>query len=114
MPLEITETKTGSTTLLQLKGTMVIGKDPEVVTAKVQSLVEAGETQIILDMGEVAYLDSTGISALIRCHISSTRRGAALKLLHLTKRVYDVLQITRLSSVFEIYDDQEKALASFN
>lgn len=114
MPLEIAETKTGSATLLQLKGTMVIGKDPELVTARVQSLVEGGNTRIILEMGEVAYLDSTGISALVRCHIFASRRGATVKLLRLTKRVYEVLQITRLSSVFEIYDDQEKALASFN
>ena len=114
MPLEISETKAGSVTLLQLKGTMVIGKDPETVTARVQSLVEAGNTRIILEMMEVAYLDSTGISALVRSHICATRRGAAVKLLHLTKRVHDVLQITRLSSVLEIYDDQEKALASFD
>jgi len=114
MPLEIAESKTGSATLLRLKGTMVIGKDPELVTARVQSLLEAGTTRIILEMGEVAYLDSTGISALVRCHICASRRGAAVKLLHLSRRVNEVLQITRLSSVLEIYDDQEKVLASFN
>jgi len=113
MPLEITESKTDSVILLTLRGTLVMGRDTELLTEKVLGLLDAGETQILLDLGQVSFIDSTGISALIRAYSSAMTRGAAVKLLRLTRRVYDVLQITRLSSVFEIYNELEKAVASF-
>lgn len=113
MAFESTRSKVDSITLLSLKGTIVAGRDSEVLTELVAEFLEGGETRIILDLAQVNFIDSTGIGALIRVHSSAMRKAAAVKLLHLTKRVYDVLQITRLSSVFEIYDDLEKAKASF-
>jgi len=113
VPLEITDSKIDSVNLLTLRGTLVIGRDTELLTEKVQGLLDAGETQILLDLGQVTYIDSTGISALLRNYGLANNRAASLKLLRLTRRVYDVLQITRLSSVFEIHNDLAKALASF-
>ena len=113
MAFECTHSKIGSITLLDLKGTIVAGNDSEALSGLVGKFLEAGEMCIILDLGKVTFIDSTGIGALIRVHSAAMRKGASVKLLHLTKRVYDVLQITRLSSVFEIYDDLEKAKASF-
>ncbi len=113
MAFESTRAKIDSITLLNLKGTIVAGNDSEALSSLVGEFLAAGETRIILDLGKVTFIDSTGIGALVRAHSAATRKGASVKLLHLTKRVYDVLQITRLSSVFGIYDDLEKAKASF-
>lgn len=113
MAFESTRSKVDSITLLSLKGTIVAGNDSEALSSLVGEFLAAGETGIILDLGKVTFIDSTGIGALIRVHSAAMRKGASVKLLHLTKRVYDVLQITRLSSVFGIYDDLEKAKASF-
>jgi anti-sigma B factor antagonist len=113
MAFQSTRSKIDSVTLLTLKGTIVAGKDSEQLNTEVLEFLEAGETRIILDLAGITFIDSTGIGALIRAHTAAMRKSAAVKLLHLTKRVYDVLQITRLSSVFEIYDDLEKARASF-
>lgn len=113
MAFESTRAKMDSITLLSLKGTIVAGNDSEALSSLVGEFLAAGETRIILDLGNVTFIDSMGIGALIRVHSAAMRKAGSVKLLHLTKRVYDVLQITRLSSVFGIYDDLEKAKASF-
>lgn len=113
MPLAISESRIGSIKLLNLAGTLVGGGDTEILAAKVQEVFEAGEVGIILDLGQVTFIDSAGIGALIRGYSCAKLKGASIKLLHLTKRIYDVLQIARLSSVFEIFDDLQKAAASF-
>ncbi len=98
---------------MKLKGTMIGHIDREMFQAKIQELLEAGETKLILDLGEVSYADSGGIGGLMNASNLAIRKGGSVKLLHLTKRIHDVLQITRLSSVFGIYDDLQKALESF-
>lgn len=113
MPLEITETKTESVILLALKGTIEIGRGADQLTEVVRSHLDHGANHFILDLAGVRYIDSTGITALINIHKSARSSAGAMKLLRLTQRVHDVLQITRLSSVFEIYNDPTKALESF-
>lgn len=113
MPLELSFSKIDSINLGMLKGTIVAGNDKELLITKAQELLDAGETRIILDLGQVNYVDSTGIGALVHIHTTAERKGAAVKLLNLTKRIHDVLQITRLSSVFGIYSDLQKAIESF-
>jgi anti-sigma B factor antagonist len=113
MSLELSHSKTDAVVVLTLKGTIVAGKDTEHLTGSVQGFLEAGDTRILLDFALVTFIDSTGISAIIKTHLSAMRKGGSVKLVNLTKRIYDVLQITRLSSVFEIFDDTQKALASF-
>ena len=89
------------------------GPNCESLVAKVQELVQGGRTRIILELAKVTYMDSTGISSLIRAAAIPKMAEGATKLLNLTKRITDVLQITRLSSGFEIFDDLDKAVASF-
>jgi anti-sigma B factor antagonist len=113
MSVEISHSKVDSIALVSLRGTIVAGKDTEIVASKLEELLEAGEKQIVLDLGEVTFIDSAGISALVKAYTLAERKGGKLKLLHLTKRIHEVLQITRLSSVFEIFDDLRKAVASF-
>jgi anti-sigma B factor antagonist len=113
MPLELSISKVDSVSVVTLKGTIIAGNDKELLMAKAEELLDAGETRIILDLGQVNYVDSTGIGALVHIHTTAERRGAAVKLLNLTKRIHDVLQITRLSTVFGIYSDLQKAIESF-
>ncbi len=113
MPLDFSHTKTDSVVVATLKGTIIAGNDTEVLKQKLEELLEAGELQIVLDVGQVTFVDSTGIGALIRGAQAAVRKGGAMKIVHLTKRIHDVLQITRLSAVFSIYDDLQKAIQSF-
>lgn len=113
MPLDIAKTKSESIVCLNLQGTLEIGSDVQRLTDMVKTHLEAGENQILLDLGGVRYIDSTGISVLIQIYSAARDTGGAMKLIRLTQRVHDVLQITRLSSVFEIYNDPEKAIESF-
>jgi len=113
MSLELSQSKTDTVVVLTLKGTIIAGKDTELLTGSVQGSLEAGDTRILLDLAQITFIDSTGISAIIKTYLSAMRKGGAVKLVHLTKRIHDVLQITRLSSTFEIFDDTQKALASF-
>jgi len=113
MPLDIAETKTGSVVVLTLKGTLEIGRDAERLDEIVKARLDSGENKFLLDLAGVRYIDSSGITVLIKIHTSAKNSAGAMKLLRLTQRVHDVLQITRLSSVFEIYNDPAKALESF-
>ncbi len=113
MALDILSSKHDSITLVTLKGTIVAGDAADHLLSKTQELLDAGQTQILLDLGEVTFVDSTGISALIKVYAAAKRKGGVVKLLNLTKRIYDGLQIARLSDIFSIYDDLQKAIASF-
>ncbi|MGD0456730.1 MAG: STAS domain-containing protein [Terriglobia bacterium] len=113
MPLEISPSKVGSITLVNLRGTIVAGNDRGMLLDKMKELLEAGERDFILDLGQVTYVDNTGVGALIEALNLAARKGGGVKLLHLTKQIYDVLQIAELSAVFGIYDDLQKALESF-
>jgi len=113
MPMELSVSKVDAVVMVTLKGTIVAGNDKDLLIAKTEELLNAGETRIILDLGQVNYVDSTGIGALVHIHTTAGRKDAAVKLLNLTKRIHDVLQITRLSTVFAIYSDLQKAIESF-
>jgi len=113
MPLYIVEKLVDGVMLLDLRGRLTLGEETEKLRGKVRQLVEAGYSRIILNLEEVSYIDSVGLSTLVASYTSARNQGGELKLLHLTKRVHDLLQITRLSTVFEIYDSLEEAQQSF-
>jgi anti-sigma B factor antagonist len=113
MPLAFSTSKVDTVVVATLKGTIIAGGDTDVLMKRLTELLDAGETRIVLDLGQVNYVDSSGIGTLLRAAAAAARKGAAIKLANLTKRIHDVLQITRLSAVFAIFDDPEKAAASF-
>ena len=113
MPFELSSSKAGSITLVELHGTIIAADDREWLHDVMQGFLDAGGTNFILDLGEITYIDSTGIGGLFEVLKMASSEGGCVKLVHLTKRIHDVLQITRLSGVFEIYDDLQKALESF-
>jgi anti-sigma B factor antagonist len=96
---------TGQITLV--KGGDVLLKD------KINSLLQQGYRKLLLDLGAVTHVDSGGLGMLVQVHATTTRHGGTLKLLSLTKRIHDLLVVTRLLTVFESFDDEKAALASF-
>jgi anti-sigma B factor antagonist len=100
-------------TILDVAGKITLGDGSVVLREKVKELVAAGNKKVLLNLGNVTYIDSSGIGELVAAFTSVSNSGGALKLLHLTKRVQDLLQITKLYTVFEVHDDEAKAIASF-
>ena len=100
-------------TLVDLRGRITLGPETEAVRSKLRELLDADHPRIILNLAEVTYLDSVGLSTLIACYTSARNAGGDLKLLHLPRGVQQLLQITRLSTVFDIYEDLGKAVGSF-
>jgi len=114
MALHIVEKLIRGVMLLDLRGRITLGPETELVRTRVKQVVEAGHSRIILDLGEVDYIDSAGLATLVASYTSARKAGGELKLLRLTKLVNSLMQITRLSTVFEIYDTVDDALKSFS
>jgi anti-sigma B factor antagonist len=113
MQLHMVEKLVSGVVVLDLRGRITLGEETEALREKVKNLVEAGHTRLILNLEEVNYVDSVGLSTLVASYTSARRQGGDVKLLKLTKRIHDLLQITRLSTVFETFDSLEDATRSF-
>lgn len=98
---------------MDLQGKMLIGEGDELLREKINSLVENGTEKIVLNLAEVPYVDSAGLGEIVRCYTTVSRKNGELKLLNLTKRIHDLLSITKLLTVFESYDDEAEAIKSF-
>ncbi len=113
MPFQIYTSSERAVAVLSLKGTIIGPDDREALRSRIQELLEGGQTSLILDLGQINFVDSGGIGGLVAVSNLVMRKSGCLKLLHATKKMHDILQITRLSSVFAMYDDLQKALESF-
>ena len=111
--MKIDERAVDGVTVLDLHGKMLIGEGDELLREKVNQLVENGTERIVLNLAEVPYVDSAGLGEIVRCYTTVSRKNGKLKLLHLTKRIHDLLSITKLLTVFEVYDTEEEAVKSF-
>ena len=112
VPLHIAERTSGDVVILELRGRLVVDEGESVLRDHVRSLVTAGHTSLLIDLGEVSYVDSGGIGTLVQMYKEVTRVGGHFKLLHPSWRSTHVLEITHLTTVFEIYEDEETALRS--
>lgn len=111
--MDITKRRVGDVTILDLKGKLTIGDGAEVLHDTVASVVFQGERQILLNLAGVPYMDSGGLGELVRCSVITGRASGAVKLINLTSRITDLLAITKLSNVFDSFDSESEALASF-
>ena len=100
-------------TIVDLSGQIKLGEASSALRAIVKDLLGKGEKKILLNLGEINYIDSAGIGELVSAFTSVRNQGGELKLLHLTKKVHDVLQITKLYTVFDVKDDEAAAIAAF-
>jgi anti-sigma B factor antagonist len=112
--MEIEERIVNNVTILDLKGKLILGEGDEMLRDKVNSLVHQGHKNILLNLEAVPYIDSAGLGEVVRTYTTVSRQGGRLKLLHLTKRIQDLLSITKLLTVFETYDSEPEALKSFS
>lgn len=113
MALEAGERQIEGIVLFDLRGRLVAGEDAESLEARLDATLAAGNKGAILNLKEVAFIDSTGLGALVGVHSAFERAGGALKLLHVSKRHAELLVLTKLSTVFEIFDDEQAAIDSF-
>jgi anti-sigma B factor antagonist len=99
--------------VLSLNGRITLGEGSVQIRDAIRDLIGKGSKSILLDLGEVNYIDSSGLGELVSAYTTAKNQGAALKLLKLTRKVHDLLQLTKLYTVFDIYDDEASAIASF-
>lgn len=113
MTMKASERQVGKVTIIDLNGRITLGEESAVLRNLVRDAVTRGHKNILLNLADVSYIDSAGIGQLVSCFTSLRNQGGELKLMHLTKRVSDVLQITKLYTVFDIKDDESSAVAAF-
>lgn len=113
MALQITEKPVGGITVLTLVGRVVLGDESNQLRQKIKALVAAGNKRLVLDLGEVTYIDSAGLGTLVSGFTSTQSQGASMKLANLTKKFHEQLNITKLVTVFDVYDSVDTALKSF-
>ena len=112
--MQIEERNVGDVKVLDLKGTITVGEGDELLKDKVNSLVNQGSKKIVLNLAEVPYIDSAGLGEIVRTYTTVSRQGGSLKLLNLTKRITDLLAITKLLTVFETFESENDAIRSFS
>ena len=100
-------------TIVDLSGRITLGEGSVVLRDTVKDLLGKGQKKILLNLGDVSYIDSSGIGELVSAFTSVRNQGGDLKLLNLTKKVHDLLQITKLYTVFDVKDDEAVAIAAF-
>src|SRR6202007_1402324 len=100
-------------TILDLSGRITLGEGSVVLRDTIREVLGRGEKKILLNLGDVTYIDSSGIGELVSAFTAVRKEGGELKLLNLTKKVHDLLQITKLYTVFDVNDDEATAIASF-
>jgi anti-sigma B factor antagonist len=111
--MQIEERLVGEVMVLDLKGKMTLGEGDELLKDKINSLVSQGRKKLLLNLEGVPYIDSAGLGEIVRTYTTVSRQGGKLKLLNLTKRIQDLLAITKLLTVFETYDSEDEAIKSF-
>lgn len=111
--MEIGERANGGVMILDLKGKLTIGEGDELLKDKVNSLIQQGHQKLLLNLEGVPYVDSAGLGEIVRTYTTVSRQGGKLKLLNLTKRIKDLLAITKLLTVFETFESEQEAVKSF-
>lgn len=111
--LNINERQAGDVTVLDMSGKITIGEGSVSLRTAIRRLLEEGKKRILLNLAGVSYIDSSGIGELVSSYTAINKEGGQLKLLNLTQKIKDLLTITKLLTVFDVYDSEAEALNSF-
>ncbi|HXL22621.1 MAG TPA: STAS domain-containing protein [Candidatus Dormibacteraeota bacterium] len=114
MALHATPRDAGGVTVVDLSGRITLGEGSALLRKTIRALLEEERNLLLLSLGDVDYIDSSGIGELVSAYTAVKNRGGDMKLLNLTKKVRDLLQITKLFTVFEVFTDENEALRSFS
>jgi anti-sigma B factor antagonist len=112
--ITISERQAGDVTILDLDGKVTIGEGSVALRNAIRRLLGEGKSKILLNLGGVGYIDSSGIGELVSSFTAVNKEGGTLKLLNLTQKIQDLLAITKLLTVFDVFEDEGNALSSFN
>jgi len=111
--LFLTLREDGQVTIVDLSGRISLGEGSALLRKTIRDLLDSGQARILLNLGDVNYIDSSGIGELVSAFSAVRNRNGEMKLLNLTKKVHDLLQITKLFTVFDVYNDESSAVQSF-
>jgi anti-sigma B factor antagonist len=111
--MTISERKSGDVTILDVEGKILLGEGDVQLKRKIDELIERNEKLLLLNLANVPYMDSGGLGEVVRSYTTVKRAGGDLKLVNATKRISDLLTITKLITVFEVFDDEANAVNSF-
>ncbi len=111
--MQIEERVVNDVTILDLKGKITLGEGDEALKDKINSLIHQNRKRILLNLADVPYIDSAGLGEIVRTYTTVSRQGGQLKLVNLTKRITDLLMITKLLTVFETFESERDALTSY-
>ena len=111
--MQIDERVVDGVMILDLKGKMTLGEGDELLKDKINSLIQQDQKKLLLNLESVPYIDSAGLGEVVRTYTTVSRQGGSLKLLNLTKRIEELLSITKLLTVFETFDTEDEALRSY-
>jgi anti-sigma B factor antagonist len=113
MTVKMTNSEVDGVSVVALDGQIVLGEESNSLREKLKSLIAEGKKKIVLNMANIKYIDSAGVGTLVAAHISATTQGASVRLCHLGRKFHEVLQITKLLTVFDVYDTEVAAVSSF-
>ena len=112
--MEIQERTLQDVVVLDLTGKLTIGEGDELLKERISNLIQQGHRHLLLNLEGVPYVDSAGLGEIVRTYTTVSRQGGKLKLVNLTKRITDLLAITKLLTVFETYESEDEAVKSFS
>ena len=113
MTVKMTNSEVDGVSVVALDGQIVLGEESNSLREKLKSLIAEGKKKIVLNMANIKYIDSAGVGTLVAAHISAHTQGASVRLCHLGRKFHEVLQITKLLTVFDVYDTEVAAVSSF-
>ncbi len=111
--MQIAQREAGAVTVLDLSGKITLGEGDTLLKDKLNSLLHQGKKNVLLNLGDVNYVDSAGLGALVAAYTTVTREGGSLKLSNVTRKLQDLLAITKLLTVFETFDSEDEAVRSY-
>ena len=111
--MQISERPVGDVIIVDVSGKITLGEGGDALKDKMRSLVQQGHKKVLLNLGDVSYVDSAGLGEIVQSYATLTKNGGSLKLLNVTKRIQDLLSITKLLTVFECHDNEARAVSSF-
>jgi anti-sigma B factor antagonist len=113
--MDISERKNGDVVIVEVSGKITLGEGGDAALKdKMRSLVQQGQKKLLLNLGQVSYVDSAGLGEIVQAYATVNKNGGTLKLLNVTKRIRDLLAITKLLTVFDTFDNEAEAVRSFS
>lgn len=113
MSMKVNTRQVDGVTILDLSGRITLGEGSITLRDSIRDLIAKGQKNILLNLADISYLDSSGLGELVTAYTTTKNAGGEMKLLNLTKKVHDLLQITKLYTVFDVKDDEASAVSSF-